>query len=147
MAKLRQAWQMIWSLNVIVEWIEKQSPSQRVSQSRKCHLSPQQDLLCCTPYAHLNAKPCLRRRQFQIERLAEELQLTVKQGSCSKRTSLLPNYQAMEKCHRKTSVVLHLSPNEEPASLQIISTPALDPLSPSLSSKSIATTPITVLPP
>lgn len=80
MAKLREAWQMIWPLHVIVEWLEKQPPCGAcVSQSRKCYPSPQQGSLRCMPCARSRAKPCPRKRQFQVEKSAEVLQLTVEQ--------------------------------------------------------------------
>lgn len=80
MAKLREAWQMIWPLHVIVEWLEKQPPCAAcVSQSRKCYPSPQQGSLRCMPCARSRAKPCPRKRQFQVEKSAEVLQLTIEQ--------------------------------------------------------------------
>ncbi|KAG2135140.1 hypothetical protein DEU56DRAFT_901885 [Suillus clintonianus] len=78
MGKLREAWQMIWPLDVIVEWLEKQPAcSSCVSQSRKCYPSPQPGSLRCMPCARSRAKPCPRKRQFQVEKSAEVLQLTV----------------------------------------------------------------------
>ncbi|KAG1836829.1 hypothetical protein DFJ58DRAFT_917547 [Suillus subalutaceus] len=80
MAKLREAWQMIWPLHVIVDWVEKQPPCAAcVSQSRNCYPSSQKGSLRCMPCARSRAKPCPRKRQFQIEKSAEVLQLTVEQ--------------------------------------------------------------------
>ncbi|KAG0701969.1 hypothetical protein DFH29DRAFT_1069366 [Suillus ampliporus] len=150
MAKLREAWQMIWPLHVIVDWVEKQPPCAAcVSQSRKCYGAPQPGSLRCMPCAHSRAKPCPRKRQFQIEKAAEVLQLTVEQveelirqvdasplklpttGKLWRSTS----EKNLRRMARKSTPGRVLARNrfEEPGPSQIVSAPApnLEPLSPS----------------
>lgn len=151
MAKLREAWQMIWPLHVIVEWVEKQPPCAAcVSQSRECYPSSQEGSLRCMPCARSRAKPCPRKRKFQIEKSAEVLQLTVEQverlvQQADASPSKLP---VSGKLWRSTTeknlrrIALKSIPrraraknNQKPGPSQIISAPAnLEPLSPAHSS-------------
>lgn len=148
MAKLRDAWQMIWPLHVIVEWVEKQPPCTAcVSQSRKCYPSSQQGSLRCMPCARSRAKPCPRKRQFQIEKSAEVLQLTVEQveGLVQQADASPLKLPVSGKLWRSTTeknlrrIARKSTPgraraknNQESGPSQIISAPApnLEPLSP-----------------
>ncbi|KAG2338813.1 hypothetical protein BDR05DRAFT_1062517 [Suillus weaverae] len=152
MAKLREAWQMIWPLHVIVEWLEKQPPCAAcVSQSRKCYPSPQQGSLRCMPCARSRAKPCPRKRQFQIEKSAEVLQLTVEQveGLAQQADASPFKLPISGKLWRSTTeknlrrIARKSTPgqaraknNQEPGPSEIISVPTLnlEPLSPAHSS-------------
>lgn len=152
MAKLREAWQMIWPQQVIVEWVEKQpSCGGCVSQSRKCYPSPQQGSLRCMPCARSRAKPCPWKRQFQIEKSAEVLQLTVEQveGLVQQADTSPAKLPVCGKLWRSTTeknlrrIALQSIPkraraknNQELGPSQIISSPApnLEPLSPAHSS-------------
>ncbi|KAG2358636.1 hypothetical protein BDR07DRAFT_1611799 [Suillus spraguei] len=149
MAKLRDAWQMIWPQQVIVEWVEKQPPCGGcVSQLRKCYPSPQQGSLRCMPCARSRAKPCSWKRQFQTEKSAEVLQLTVEQveGLVQQAdTSPTTKLPVCGKLWRSTTeknlrrIALKSIPkrarakdNQEPGPSQITSSPPphLEPLSP-----------------
>ncbi|KIK36327.1 hypothetical protein CY34DRAFT_811374 [Suillus luteus UH-Slu-Lm8-n1] len=152
LAKLREAWQMIWPLHVIMEWVEKQPPCAAcVSQSRKCYPSPQQGSLRCMPCARSRAKPCPRKRQFQVEKSAEVLQLTIEQveGLVQQADASPFKLPTSGKLWRSTTeknlrrIARKSMPgrtrgknNQEPDPSQIISAPAphLEPLSPAHSS-------------
>ncbi|KAG2125825.1 uncharacterized protein EDB93DRAFT_1341278 [Suillus bovinus] len=152
MAKLHEAWQMIWPLHVIIEWVEKQPPCAAcVSQSRKCYPSSQKGSLRCVPCARSRAKPCPRKRQFQIEKSAEVLQLTIEQVErLAQQADASPvKLPVSNKLWRSTTEKnlrriarkslpggAHAKNNEDLDASQIISAPApnLEPLSPAHSS-------------
>ncbi|KAG1814308.1 uncharacterized protein BJ212DRAFT_363440 [Suillus subaureus] len=148
MAKLHEVWQTIWPLHVIVEWVERQPACAAcVSQSRECYPSSRQGSLRCMPCARSRAKPCPRKRQFQIEKSAEVLQLTVEQveGLVQQADASPSKLPVSGKLWRSTTeknlrrIARKSTPrraraknNQEPGPSQIISAPApnLEPRSP-----------------
>ncbi|KAG1723273.1 hypothetical protein EDB19DRAFT_1834658 [Suillus lakei] len=119
MAKLREAWQMIWPLHVIVEWVEKQPPcSACVSLSRKCYPSPQE---------------VLQLTVEQVERLAQQADASPSKLPISGKLWRSNSEKNLRRIARKsTPGRARAKNNQEPGPSQIISAPApnLEPLSP-----------------